>query len=81
MDDNGDEQEEACDAAFEMDFEVFFTDGTFGCETTREVTVTCEWDSQGDLDGDGTAGTALAQTDGNLNDEDGNWAKCTAEAN
>ena len=82
MDDNGDDQEEACDATFKMDFPVFFTDGTFGCETTVTVTVTCEWDSQGDLNGDGTAGTALtADSDGNLEDDAGTWAKCTAEMN
>ena len=75
-------QEEACDATFKMDFPVFFTDGTFGCETTVTVTVTCEWDSQGDLDGDGTAGTALtADSDGNLEDDAGTWAKCIAEMN
>ena len=76
MDDNGDDQEEACDATFKMDFPVFFTDGTFGCETTVTVTVTCEWDSQGDLDGDDTAGTALtADSGGNLEDDAGTWAK------
>ena len=60
MDDNGDDQEEACDAAFEMDFEVFFTDGTFGCDTTREVTVTCDVGFAGhDLDGDDPNGGAV----------------------
>ena len=40
------------------------------------VTVTCEWDSQGDLDGDDTAGTALtADSGGNLEDDAGTWAK------
>ena len=77
MDDNGDDQEEACDSMIEMDFDIFFTDGTFGCETTRTVTVTCEWDSQGDLDGDETAATALNDT----SIDAGSWAKCTAEAN
>ena len=79
MDDNGDEQEEACDAAFEMDFPVFFTDGTFSCETTRTVTVTCEWDAQGLLVDDETPTefTATPTNAGNI----ANFANCTAKMN
>ena len=33
-DDNGSDQDEACDAELVMDFELLFKDGTFGCDTT-----------------------------------------------
>ena len=80
MGDNGDDQEEACDAMFEETFPVYFTDGTFGCETTVDVTVTCEWDSQGGLgdpDPATTEFTARADAEGNI----ANFANCTAEMN
>ena len=32
MGDNGDDQDEACDAELVIDHDLFFTDGTFGCE-------------------------------------------------
>ena len=48
MDDNGADQDAACDAELVMDFPILFVDGTFGCETTRNVTVTCTWDSTAD---------------------------------
>ena len=76
MDDNGDDQEEACDAMFEMEFPIYFTDGTFGCEITVDVTVTCTWDAQGDVLETGTAANDL--TESNVAD---NWANCTAEMN
>ena len=40
---------DACDAEWSEDFEVLFEDGIFGCSTTRSVTVSCEWDAQGQL--------------------------------
>ena len=40
---------DACDAEWSEDFEVLFADGIFGCSTTRSVTVSCEWDAQGQL--------------------------------
>ena len=32
-----------------MDFEVLFADGLFGCSATRTVTISCEWDAQGQM--------------------------------
>ena len=32
MDDNGADQDAACDAELVMDFPILFKDGTFGCE-------------------------------------------------
>ena len=31
------------------DFEVLFADGTFGCTTKRMVTISCEWDADGEM--------------------------------
>ena len=45
-DDGGDD---ACDAAWSMDWDVTFADGTFGCVTTRPVTISCTWDAQGQI--------------------------------
>ena len=44
-DDGGD----GCDAAWSEDYEVLFEDGLFGCKTTRAVTVSCEWDADGQM--------------------------------
>ncbi len=65
-----------CDASWEMDYDVLFGDGIFGCETTRTVTISCEWDAQGMMKAnppDNLNGN-LAAT-GNL----ANFAKCTAK--
>ena len=40
---------EGCDAQWSEDYEVLFADGIFGCDTTRMVTISCEWDAQGEL--------------------------------
>ena len=40
---------EGCDAEWSEDYEVLFADGIFGCTTTRMVTISCEWDAQGQL--------------------------------
>ena len=50
----------ACDAELVMDFDIRLEDGTFGCITTRSVTVTCTWDSTADtgIDNDVTGGDA-----------------------
>ena len=69
MDDNGDEQEEACDPMFEMDFPVLFKAGIFECETTRTVTVTCTWDSNAHGIGDDNAADVVT------------GASCEAEVN
>ena len=44
-DDGGD----GCDAMWSEDYEVLFADGLFGCEATRMVTISCEWDADGEL--------------------------------
>ena len=60
------------------DVTIMFADGTFGCDATRDVTITCTWDADGgmaqgrnslpdDFDGAGD--------DSNL----ANFLKCTAE--
>jgi hypothetical protein len=74
MADNGEDQDEACDAMFEETFPVSFTSFTFGCEIIVDVTVTCEWDSQGGLV-DGETPTDLSDTTIN------SFANCTAEMN
>jgi len=40
---------EGCDSVWSNDYEVLFADGVFGCTTTRMVTISCEWDAQGEL--------------------------------
>ncbi len=44
-DDGGD----GCDAKWSEDYEVLFADGLFGCTATRMVTISCEWDADGEL--------------------------------
>ncbi len=38
-----------CDAEWVRDATITFADGTFGCSTTRDVTITCNWDSDGSM--------------------------------
>ena len=40
---------EGCDAKWSETFDIAVTDGTFGCTDTISVTVTCEWDAQGEI--------------------------------
>ena len=47
-DDDGDENT-LCDAEWSYDAEILFASGSFGCTTTRTVTVTCEWDASGGI--------------------------------
>ncbi len=65
-----------CDASWEMDYDILFGDGIYGCETTRTVTISCEWDAQGMMKPNppDTINGNLA-TSGNL----ANFAKCTAK--
>ena len=44
-DDGGD----GCDAAWSADYEVLFADGLFGCTEKRMVTISCEWDANGEM--------------------------------
>ena len=47
--DGGDDDDGTiCDAVW-SDAEVLFADGTFGCTTTRSVTITCTWDADGGM--------------------------------
>ncbi len=76
---DNDADDEICDAKWEMDYEVKFGIGTFsGCEATRTVTISCEWDAQG-LMADNPPDTI----DGDLSKDSGknvaNFAKCTAK--
>ncbi|MXW38385.1 MAG: hypothetical protein F4Z65_08990 [Acidobacteria bacterium] len=55
-DDGGDDPGEGssdpntiCDAEWVRDATVTFADGTFGCSTTLDVTITCKWDSDGSM--------------------------------
>ena len=69
-DDGGD----GCDARWEETFDVLFADGAFGCTTTRSVTISCEWDAQGELG----QGRGAAANEFNAENA-GNFAKCTAK--
>ncbi len=49
-DDGGDDADGSeCDSEWTNDVTVTFADGTFGCSTTRDVTVTCTWDADGGM--------------------------------
>ena len=65
--------DEACDNEWSEDYEILFADGTFGCSTTRMVTIECEWDAQGLL-----ASNPPDEPSGNLRTRLSNFAKCTA---
>ena len=48
--DGGDDDDNTlCDAEWTRDAEVTFADGTFGCSTTRMVSITCTWDADGGM--------------------------------
>ena len=70
-----------CDAEIDMTFDVLFGSGTYGCETTRSVTLTCTWDAQGDVDDDDdtAAGTEISGTAGTNVTLDGTFASCKVE--
>ena len=44
-DDGGD----GCDAMWSADYEVLFADGLFGCTEKRMVSISCEWDANGEM--------------------------------
>ena len=49
-DDGGDDDDGSiCDADWTRDAEIVFADGTFGCSTTRMVSITCTWDADGGM--------------------------------
>ena len=48
--DGGDDDDGTiCDATWMTDVDVAFADRTFGCTTTRSVSVTCNWDADGGM--------------------------------
>jgi len=59
---------DGCDAKWSEDYEVLFTDGLFGCMAKRMVTISCEWDANGELgryrEDDHTTWVAAATTAG-----------------
>ena len=82
--DEGDDADDSeCDAEWTTDVEVLFTDGTFGCDTTRMVTIMCSWDVDGGM---ATGRNALPnefRPNGTEDDADdnnyANFLKCEAE--
>ena len=49
-DDGGDDDDGSiCDAEWVNPVTITFADGTFGCSTARDVTVTCTWDADGGM--------------------------------
>ena len=78
-DDGGDDADGSeCDADWEMDVEILFADGTFGCTTTREITVSCTWDADGGM---AQGRNALPDAfDGEGTDSNkGHFLKCSAK--
>ena len=74
----GDGGEEAdgtvCDGDWSETFDVLLAAGVYGCTTTQTVTISCEWDASGELNGTrrhGDPGFSPAT--------DGDFAKCTAK--
>ena len=79
-DDGGDDDTDdntLCDAEWSYDAEILFASGTFGCTTTRMVTVTCEWDASGEMSvGRNRAPNHFIALGDDKNI--GNFLKCTA---
>lgn len=71
-DDGGDDADDTiCDASRDWDVTVKFASGTFGCETERSFTISCEWDASGEVkqsrrNGDQSAAVQL--TSANIGD-------------
>ena len=77
--DGGDDADGSeCDAVWVNDETITFADGTFGCSTTRDVTITCTWDADGGM---AQGRNALPDAfDGEGDDSNlANFLKCTAE--
>ena len=80
-DDDADGGTTICDAEWVNDVTVTFADGTFGCKTTRDVTITCEWDADG---GRAQGRNALPDVfrandiEGGADSNLSNFLKCTA---
>ena len=82
-DDGGDDADGSeCDATWENEVEILFADGTFGCSTTRMITVTCEWDADGGMAQGRNALPDAADLDSaatNTDNNRANFIKCSAE--
>ena len=81
-DDGGDDADGSeCDATWENDIEILFADGTFGCSTTRAITVTCEWDADGGMTQGRNALPSAADlgTADNADNNRSNYIKCSAK--
>ena len=76
---------EGCDAEWSADYTVLFADGVFGCTAERTITISCEWDADGEMAGyrrtdhDALLGAAITtDTDGDGNAiDDGDEATTT----
>ncbi len=57
---------DGCDAEWSADYTVLFADGVFGCTAERTITISCEWDADGQMSGyrrtdhDGLLGAAIS---------------------
>ena len=82
-DDGGDDADGTeCDAEWVNDVTILFADGTFGCSTTRDITVTCTWDADGGMAVGRNAlpiAADLDSTAANTDNNRANFIKCTAK--
>lgn len=67
-----------CDASWSETFDVLFASGTYGCTTTRSVTISCEWDASGEINQTLRASDSLDSVSLQQN-RIGLFAKCTAK--
>ena len=76
--DGGDDDDGTiCDATWTREADVLFADGTFGCSTTRSVSIKCTWDADGGMaDGRNALPQAADDFDGGGNLA--NFLKCEA---
>ncbi|MDE3263056.1 MAG: hypothetical protein OYL41_13850 [Acidobacteriota bacterium] len=76
-----DDDGEGCDAKWSETFDIAVADGTFGCTDTISMTVSCEWDAQGEMgQARAAAATALDTTSGApANNAVARFMKCEVE--
>ena len=73
---DGGDDEESCNADWSYEGEVLFASGSFGCTTTRAVSVTCEWNAAGGLSAGRNAAPDHFTASGTGNNLK-NFIKCT----
>ena len=82
-DDGGDDADGSqCDAEWENEVEILFADGTFGCSTTRTVTISCSWNADGGMAVGRNALPNAADLDSAADNTDNNrdhFIKCEAK--